>query len=107
MSRKVPITPSSRPDTSLFASSSRLARLRSWSSSAASRSRSDGEPVALIGQRAQLLFELCRLVPIFEKLTQKSLEAVERRAEPRQSLLQSVSLGHREQSPHRVGLAAS
>jgi hypothetical protein len=27
-----------------------------------------GEPVAFVGQRAELLFELYRLVPIFEKL---------------------------------------
>ena len=31
---------------------------------------------------------------------------VDRRAEPRQSLLQSVSLGHREAAPHRCGHAA-
>src|SRR6476659_9123101 len=60
-----------------------------------------GEPVALrceaiafISQGAKLLLELDSRLAIFEKLTQKPLEAVERRTEPHQSLLQSVSLGH-------------
>jgi hypothetical protein len=53
-----------------------------------------GEPISLVGQSAKLLLEPRRCIALFEKLTQEAFESIDRCPEPRQCLLQSVSLGH-------------